>query len=65
MSHPLTRRDFAIRAAGFGVAMGLAPAATLAQAEQASRADTSPAIADPYSVGQSGTSSYAQAVSRL
>jgi acetyl esterase/lipase len=50
MSHQLTRRDFAIRTAGFGLAMGLAPAATLAEAEQASRSDTSPPIGDPYSL---------------
>jgi acetyl esterase/lipase len=50
MSNQLTRRDFAIRTAGFGLAMGLAPAATLAEAERASRSETSPAIADPYSV---------------
>ena len=52
MSNQLTRRDFAIRTAGFGLAgfdlaMGLAPAATLAEAEQASRSETSPAVADP------------------
>jgi len=50
MSNQLTRRDFAIRTAGFGLAgfnlaMGLAPAATLAKAEQASRAETSLAVA--------------------
>src|SRR5271156_2175774 len=55
MSNRLTRRDFAIRTAGFGLAgfnlaWGLAPAATLARAEQASRSETSPAIADPYSL---------------
>jgi acetyl esterase/lipase len=51
MSVQLTRRDFAIRTAGFGLAMGLAPAATLAQAEQASRSEPSPAAAvDPYSL---------------
>jgi acetyl esterase/lipase len=55
MSNPLTRRDFAIRTAGFGLAgfnlaWGLAPAATLAEAEQASRSETSPAVADPYSL---------------
>ena len=55
MSNQLTRRDFAIRTAGFGLAMGLAPAATLAEAEQASRSEASrsersPAIADPYSL---------------
>ena len=55
MSNQLTRRDFAIRTAGFGLAgfglaMGLAPAATLAEAEQASRSETSPAVADPYSL---------------
>ncbi len=53
MSNQLTRRDFAIRTAGFGLAgfnlaMGLAPAATLAEAGQASRSETSPAVADPY-----------------
>jgi acetyl esterase/lipase len=50
MSNQLTRRDFAIRTAGFGLAMGLAPAATLAEVEQAWRSTPSPAIADPYSV---------------
>ena len=55
MSNQLTRRDFAIRTAGFGLAgfgleTGLAPAATLAQAEQASRSETSPASADLYSL---------------
>src|SRR5271165_3321436 len=50
MSNQLTRRDFAIRTAGFGLAMGLAPAATVAETEQASRSETSPAIADPYSL---------------
>jgi acetyl esterase/lipase len=50
MSNPLTRRDFAIRSAGFGLALGLAPAATLAEAEHASRSETSPADADPYSL---------------
>lgn len=50
MSNQLTRRDFAIRTAGFGLAMGLAPAATLAEAAQASRSEPSPAIADPYAL---------------
>jgi hypothetical protein len=50
MSNQLTHRDFAIRSAGFGLALGLAPAATLAEAEQASRSETSPAVADPYSL---------------
>lgn len=50
MSNPLTRRDFAICSAGFGLALGLAPAATRAEAEQASRLETSPAAADPYSL---------------
>jgi acetyl esterase/lipase len=55
MSNQLTRRDFAIRTAGlglagFGLATGLAPAATLAEAEQTSRSQTSPAVADPYSL---------------
>jgi acetyl esterase/lipase len=50
MSNQLTRRDFAIHMAGFGLAMGLTPAAMLAEAEQASRSETSPAVADPYSL---------------
>jgi acetyl esterase/lipase len=50
MSNQLNRREFAIRTAGFGMAMGLAPAVALAEAEQVSRAENSPAIADPYSV---------------
>jgi len=55
MSDQITRRDFTIRTAGFGLAgfglaKTLAPAATLAEAEQASRAETSPAVADPYSL---------------
>ena len=50
MSNQLTRRDFAIRTAGFGLAMGLTPAATLAEAQQASHSETSPAVADPYSL---------------
>ena len=50
MSKQLTRRDFAIRTTGLGLALGLAPAATLAEAEQASRSETSSAVADPYSL---------------
>jgi acetyl esterase/lipase len=60
MSNQLTRRNFAIRTAGFGLAgfnlagfnmaRGLAPATMLAEAEQASRSETSPAVADPYSL---------------
>lgn len=50
IGNQLTRRDFAIRAAGFGLAIGLAPAITLAETEQASRTEPSPAIADPYSL---------------
>jgi acetyl esterase/lipase len=50
MSNQLTRRAFAIRTAGFGLALGLAPAAKLAEAQQASRSETSPAVADPYSL---------------
>jgi acetyl esterase/lipase len=55
MSNQLTRRDFAIRSAGFGLAgfgmaTAFAPAATLAEAEQASRSETSHAVADPYSL---------------
>jgi hypothetical protein len=47
MNNQLTRRDFAIRTAGFGLALGLAPAATLAEAEQGSHSEPSPAVADP------------------
>src|ERR1700685_2509570 len=50
MSNQLTRRDFAIRTAGFGLALGFAPAVTLAEARQASRSETSRAVADPYSL---------------
>jgi acetyl esterase/lipase len=50
MSNQLTRRDFVIHTAGFGLAMGLTPAATLAEAEQASRSETSPSVEDPYSL---------------
>jgi acetyl esterase/lipase len=50
MSNQLTRRAFAIRTAGFGLARGLAPAAMLEEAEQASRSEPSPAVADPYSL---------------
>src|ERR1700741_1636361 len=50
MSNQLTRRDFAIRTAGFALAVGLPPEATLAEAQQASRSETSPAVADPYSL---------------
>jgi acetyl esterase/lipase len=55
VSKQLTRRDFAIRTAGFGLAgfnlaWGLAPAATLVEAELASRSENSPAVADPYSL---------------
>src|SRR4030095_11648768 len=46
----LTRRDFAIRTAGFGLALGLTPAVTLAQAGRASRVETSASCADPYSL---------------
>ena len=55
MSNPLTRRDFAIRTAGFGLAgfglaSALAPAATQAEAEQTSRSETSPTVEDSYSL---------------
>jgi acetyl esterase/lipase len=50
MSNQLTRRDFAIHTAGFGLALGLTPAATLAEAAQASRSETSSTVADPYSL---------------
>jgi acetyl esterase/lipase len=50
MSNQLTRRDFAIRSTGFCLALGHAPAAMLAEAEQSSRSETSPAVADPYSL---------------
>lgn len=58
--HPITRRDFALRTAGLGLALGLAPAATLAGqgmpevmsepvSEPGARPAPSPAVADPYS----------------
>jgi acetyl esterase/lipase len=50
MSNQLSRRDFAIRTAGFGLALSLAPAATLAEAEQAAHPETSAAVADSYSL---------------
>jgi acetyl esterase/lipase len=50
MSYQLTRRDFAIHTAGCVLAVGLTPAPTLSEAQQASRSDNSPAIADPYSL---------------
>jgi acetyl esterase/lipase len=50
MGTRLTRRDFAIRTAGLSLALGLAPATTLAEAQQASRSETSPTVADPYSL---------------
>jgi len=50
MSVKLTRRDFAIRTAGFGLALGLTPAVTLAQAGRASRVETSAAVLDPYAL---------------
>jgi acetyl esterase/lipase len=50
MSNQLTRRKFALRTAGFGLAMGFTPVCALAGAEQASRSEPSPATADPYSL---------------
>ena len=60
MSNPLTRRDFAIRTAGFGLAgfnraTRLTPVAALAATGQTSRSETSPAAAgihsaEPYSL---------------
>jgi acetyl esterase/lipase len=50
MSARLTRRDFALRSAGLGLAVGLAPAVALAEPPPAQRSETPPAIADPYSV---------------
>src|SRR5262249_38375106 len=49
-SNQLTRRDFAMRAAGFGLTLGLTPAPALAEPQQASRSENSPAVADPYSL---------------
>jgi acetyl esterase/lipase len=49
MSNQLTRRDFTTRAVGMGLALGLAEH-PLANAQEASRAETSPALADPYSL---------------
>jgi acetyl esterase/lipase len=50
MTHQLTRRDFALRTAGLGLATALTPAATLAEPQQASRSQPPPPIADPYSL---------------
>jgi len=50
MSNQITRREFAIRTAGLGLAMGLVPAARVADAEQAAHAEASPAIPDPHSL---------------
>jgi acetyl esterase/lipase len=47
MSNPLTRREFALRTAGFGLAMGLAPELTLAAPQQASQAITAASPVDP------------------
>jgi acetyl esterase/lipase len=49
MSHHPTRRDFTVRAIGFGLALGLAEH-PLAKAQPASRAVSPTAAADPYSV---------------
>jgi acetyl esterase/lipase len=48
MTNQLTRRDFALRSAELALAMGLGPVAALAEGGQVSRAEPSPAIADPY-----------------
>lgn len=45
----LSRREFATRAASFGLALGLAPAATLGQGGRVSRPDSSPVVGDPFS----------------
>jgi acetyl esterase/lipase len=50
MSKQLTRRDFALRTASVGLAMALTPAAKLAEAQQTSRSETSPTVADPYAL---------------
>jgi acetyl esterase/lipase len=50
MNNQLTRRDFALRTAGLGLAMGLTPVATLAEAQQAAPPESSPAVADPSSL---------------
>ena len=49
MSNQLTRRDFGFRAAGFGLALGLAEY-PLADAQEASLSEPSSAAADPYSL---------------
>jgi acetyl esterase/lipase len=49
MSNQLTRRGFAIRAVGIGLALGLVEH-PLADAQEASRTVTSPAATDPYSL---------------
>lgn len=45
----LSRREFAIRAAGFGLALGLAPESMVGQGGPCSRPAPSPVIADPFS----------------
>jgi acetyl esterase/lipase len=50
MRNQLTRREFALHTAGFGLAVGLTPSVTLAEAEQASHSETLPAVADPSSL---------------
>jgi len=50
MSNQLTRRDFAIRTASLCLAMGITSAPKPAEAQQASRSENSPAVADPYSL---------------
>lgn len=50
MSSKLTRRDFIVQLAGSGLALGVAPAAVLAQSKRTPRSATSAVSADPYSV---------------
>jgi len=49
MSNQLTRRDFSIRAVGFGLALGFVEH-QMADAQEASGTVTSPAAAEPYSL---------------
>src|ERR1700761_701572 len=58
MSNQLTRRDFAIRTVGFGLVLGVSPAATLAGADQASRSETSPAVGDRNSLDPNSLDPY-------
>lgn len=50
MTPPFTRRDFALRTAGLGLALGFAPAVMLAEPEPTSSAEPLPQLGDLYSL---------------